>query len=64
MYFCLSINDNRKSWDDLEPEEQVVFSGSYDEILSDADSRERLVDVTVSIRTRYERNERQPLKRR
>ena len=64
MYFCLSINDNRKSWDDQEPEEQIDFSGSYDEVFSDADSRERLVDVTVSIRTRYERNERQPLKRR
>ena len=64
MYFCLSINDNRKNWIDQEPEEQIDFSGSYDEIFSDADSRERLVDVTVSIRTRYERNERQPLKRR
>ena len=64
MYFCLSINDNRKSWTDQEPEEQIDFSGSYDEVFSDADSRERLVDVTVSIRTRYERNERQPLKRR
>ena len=64
MYFCLSINDNRKSWDDQEPEEQIDFSGSFDEVFSDADSRERLVDVTVSIRTRYERNERQPLKGR
>ena len=64
MYFCLSINDNRKNWDDQESEEQVGFSDSFDEVFSDADSRERLVDVTVSIRTRYERNERQPLKRR
>ena len=64
MYFCLSINDNRKSWTDQEPEEQIDFSGSYDEVFSDADPREKLLDVTISIRTRYERNERQPLKRR
>ena len=64
MYFCLSINDKRKSWTDQEPEEQVDFSGSYDEVLPDADPREKLVDVTISIRTRYERNERQPIKRR
>ena len=64
MYFCLSINDNRKNWDDQEPEEQVDFDGSFDTVFSDADPREKLLDVTISIRTRYERNERQPLKRR